>query len=62
MTSGKKPDSAMPRKNRKAKRPPKFCTQAARRVMDPKVNIRMGRTLAAPNFLPMMATGGANMT
>jgi hypothetical protein len=62
MTSGKKPDSAMPRKNLNAKRPPKFCTQAANRVIDPKVNIRMGRTLAGPYFLPMIAVGGAKMT
>ncbi|CAG1998846.1 unnamed protein product [Fusarium graminearum] len=62
MTSGKKPDSATPRKKRRAKSPPKFWTQAANKVMEPKVNMRIGRTLAGPYFLPIIATGGAKMT
>lgn len=62
MTRGKKPDSAMPRKNRRAKMPPKLKAAAPRRVMEPKVNMRMGRTRAGPNFFPKIATGGAKRT
>ena len=62
MTSGKKPDSAMPRKNRRANRPPKLVAAADSSVMEPKVNMRTGSTLAAPYFLPRMAVGGAKMT
>lgn len=62
MTRGKKPDSAMPRKNRRAKMPPKLKAAADSSVMEPKVNMRMGRTLAGPYFLPRMATGGAKTT
>jgi hypothetical protein len=52
----------MPRKKRRAKSPPKFCAAAASSVMEPKVNMRMGSTRAGPNFLPMMAVGGAKTT
>jgi hypothetical protein len=62
MTSGKKPDSAMPRKKRRANMPPKFFAAAPSSVMEPKTNMRMGRTRAGPNFLPSMAMGGAKMT
>jgi hypothetical protein len=62
MTSGKNPDSAMPRKKRRANRPPKLCAAADSRVMAPKMNMRMGRTRAGPYFFPRMATGGAKTT
>jgi len=62
MTSGKKPDSAMPKKNRKANSPPKLLAAAESSVIEPKVNMRIGRTRAAPNFLPRMVTGGAKTT
>lgn len=62
MTSGKKPDSATPKKNRNAKSPPKFVAAAESNVIEPKVNMRIGRTRAAPNFFPRMATGGAKTT
>jgi hypothetical protein len=62
MTNGKNPDSAAPRKKRKAKRPPKLLAAADRRVMDPKMNMRIGSTRAGPKRLPRMATGGAKTT
>lgn len=62
MTRGKKPDSAIPSRKRSANMPPKFWAAAESSVMEPKVNMRMGRTRAAPNFLPMMAVGGAKTT
>lgn len=62
MTRGKNPDSAIPRKKRRANRPPKLVAAADSSVMEPKVNMRMGSTLAAPYFLPIMAVGGAKTT
>lgn len=62
MTSGKKPDSAIPRKKRRANRPPKLFAAADSSVMEPKMNMRIGSTLAAPYFFPMMAVGGAKTT
>ena len=62
MTNGKKPLSAIPRKKRKAKMPPKLVAAAEHRVMVPKVNMRIGRTRDGPKRLPIMATGGAKTT
>lgn len=62
MTSGKKALSAMPRNQRSAKTPPKFCVEAIRSVIEPKQNIKIGSTRLGPNFLPSMAMGGANRT
>lgn len=62
MTSGRKADSAIPRNQRIAKRPPKLYAAADNSVNEPKVNMRIGRTLAGPNFFPSIASGGAKIT
>lgn len=62
MTSGKKADSAMPKNQRIAKRPPKLYAAADNKVNEPKVNMSIGRTLAGPKRFPSMASGGAKIT
>jgi len=53
---------SLPRNQRRVIIPAKFLTATPRIVREPKHAIRMGNTVAGPNFFPNIAIGGAKIT